>query len=64
MNYAIAISGFQPDLIIKQLIRMVEPLDELVLLITKNEKSMETAHNVGSFLAFANVECSYIELSP
>ncbi len=63
MKYAIAISGFQPDLIIKPFLRMVEPLDELVLLITKNEKSMETAHNVGSFLAFANVECSYIELS-
>ena len=63
MKYAIAISGFQPDLIIKPFLRMLEPLDELVLLITKNQKSIETAHNVSSFLAFANVKCSIIELN-
>ncbi len=63
MKYAIAISGFQPDLIIKPFLRMLEPLDELVLLITKNQKSIETAHDVSSFLAFANVKCSIIELN-
>ena len=42
---------------------MLEPLDELVILITKNQKSIETAHNVGSFLAFANVKCSIVELN-
>ena len=63
MKYAIAISGFQPDLIIKPFLRMLEPLDELVLLITKTQKSIETAHNVSSFLAFANVKCSIIELN-
>ena len=63
MKYAIAISGFQPDLIIKPFLRVLEPLDELVILITKNQKSVETAHNVGSFLAFANVKCSIVELN-
>ena len=63
MKYAVAISGFQPDLIIKPFLRVLEPLDELVILTTKNQKSIETAHNVGSFLAFANVKCAIVELN-
>lgn len=42
---------------------MLDPLDALVLLITQNEKSIETAIAVERFLAFANVKCELIEVS-
>jgi CRISPR locus-related DNA-binding protein len=42
---------------------MLDPLDALVLLITQNEKSIETAKEVERFLAFANVKCELIEVS-
>ena len=62
MKYSIAISVFKPELIIKPFLRMLEPLDELVLLVTQNAKSMETAEKVRSFLAFTNVNCKYVEI--
>jgi CRISPR locus-related DNA-binding protein len=61
MRYSIAISGFQPELIIKPFLRVRIPLDELILIVTKNSKSIETADSVKKVLAFNNVECT---LSP
>ncbi|WP_393971568.1 DUF6293 family protein [Oxyplasma meridianum] len=62
MRYAIAISGFHPELVIKPFLRMTKTIDELVLLGTRNEKSMETTKKIGEFLAFANVRSRYIEI--
>jgi DNA-binding transcriptional ArsR family regulator len=63
MKYAVAISGFQSELIIKPFLVMLEPLDELVLFTTKNTKSMETAKEVSTFLSFANVMCTIIQVN-
>ena len=62
MKYAIAIAGFQPELIIKPFLKMLEPVDELMLLTTQNVKSKETARQVSSFLDFANVKTRHIEV--
>ncbi|MEM0134268.1 MAG: hypothetical protein QXU18_03455 [Thermoplasmatales archaeon] len=62
MRYAIAIAGFQPELIIKPFTRMLEPLDKMSLLITQNSKSLETAEKVRTYLAYANVNCDYVKI--
>ena len=63
MRYSIAISGFQSELIIKPFLRVRNPLDELVLIITNNPKSLETADAVKRVLAFNNVECTLLPVS-
>lgn len=63
MRYSIAISGFQSELIIKPFLRVRNPLDELVLIVTNNPKSLETADAVKRVLAFNNVECTLLPVS-
>ena len=63
MRYSIAISGFQSELIIKPFLRVRNPLDELVLIITNNPKSLETADAVKRVLAFNNVECTLLPVT-
>lgn len=63
MKYGIGISGFQPELIIKPFLRMLEPIDELVLLVTENTKSIETSEEIKKVLGFAGVECRTVKIS-
>ena len=63
MRYSIAISGFQSELIIKPFLRVRNPLDELVLIVTNNPKSLETADAVKRVLAFNNVECTLLPVT-
>jgi DNA-binding transcriptional ArsR family regulator len=63
MKYAVAISGFQSELIIKPFLVMLEPLDEFVLFTTQNPKSTETAREVSTFLSFANVRCTTVPIN-
>lgn len=63
MKYAVAISGFQAELIIKPFLVMLEPIDEFVLFATQNPKSIETANEVSTFLNFAGVRCTTITVN-
>ena len=63
MRYSIAISGFQSELIIKPFLRVRNPLDELILIVTNNSKSLETADAVKRVLAFNNVECTLLTIT-
>ena len=63
MKYSIAISGFQSELIIKPFLRVRNPIDELILIVTNNSKSLETADAVKKLLAFNNVECTLLSVS-
>ena len=63
MKYSIAISGFQSELIIKPFLRVRNPLDELILIVTNNSKSLETADAVKNVLAFNNVKCMLLSVN-
>jgi len=63
MKYAIAISGFQTDLVINPILRINSRLDLLILLVTDNEKSIETSKNVRVMLEFANIECHNVKVN-
>jgi CRISPR locus-related DNA-binding protein len=63
VKYSIAISGFQSELIIKPFLRVRNPIDELILIVTNNSKSLETADAVKKLLAFNNVECTLLSVS-
>ena len=54
---------FQSELIIKPFLRVRNPIDELILIVTNNSKSLETADAVKKLLAFNNVECTLLSVS-
>ena len=56
MNYAISISGFNHELVIRPFISIPVHLDFFVMLTTDNEKSGHTCKKVKEFLSFAKVE--------
>ncbi len=62
MKYTIAISGFQTDLIISPIMRIFSKMDLVVLLVTDNEKSIETANKVKTMLEFANIDCQRVKI--
>ncbi|MHB1440269.1 MAG: HFX_2341 family transcriptional regulator domain-containing protein [Cuniculiplasma sp.] len=63
MKYTISISGFQPDLIINPILRVFSRTDLLVLLVTDNEKSIETSNKVHTMLEFANIKCQNVKIN-